>query len=41
MGIEVNTTAGAPVPAVQEQAVPAESECPFTGGTPARMNRDW
>ncbi|HEX5412394.1 MAG TPA: catalase/peroxidase HPI [Terriglobia bacterium] len=41
MGIEVNTTAGAPVPAGHDQAVPSEGKCPFTGGTPARTNRDW
>ena len=41
MGIEVNTTAGTPVPAVQEQALPTESKCPFGARTPARTNRDW
>jgi catalase-peroxidase len=41
MGNELNTSAGASVPAHQEQTLSTESKCPFEGGTPAHTNRDW
>ncbi len=41
MGNELKIAAGTPGPANQEQTLSSESKCPFSGGTPARTNRDW